>query len=158
MFILDYNFWSRNVKMSIKGSKESDSSLVSNENFSKILWPSGWALAQATWTKMAQNYFTYDVTHKKSATPNQKFFFECRLEDDSWCHWALEQLSSACGGGARILVRQPKTAGIWLKSGYDIFVDQLSKFKWNEAYNFSISFHLNKQLTLHKTQSNSRIF
>jgi len=22
-----------------------------------------------------------DVTHKKSATPNQKFFFECRLED-----------------------------------------------------------------------------
>jgi len=24
---------------------------------------------------------TYDVTHKKSATPNQKIFFECRLED-----------------------------------------------------------------------------
>jgi len=27
----------------IKGSKDSDSSLVSNENLSEILWPSGWA-------------------------------------------------------------------------------------------------------------------
>jgi len=25
-----------------------DSSLVSNENFSETLWPSGWALGQAT--------------------------------------------------------------------------------------------------------------
>jgi len=32
----------------IKGSKDSDLSLVSNENFSKTLWPSGWALGQAT--------------------------------------------------------------------------------------------------------------
>jgi len=31
--------------------------------------------------KWPKNYFTYDVTHKKSATPNQKIFFECRLED-----------------------------------------------------------------------------
>jgi len=54
----------------IKGSKDSDSSLVSNKNFSKMLWPSGWALGQVTWAKMAKNYFTYDVTHKKSATPN----------------------------------------------------------------------------------------
>jgi len=30
---------------------------------------------------MAPNYFTYDVTHKKSAIPNEKNFFECRLED-----------------------------------------------------------------------------
>jgi len=50
-------------------------SLVSNENFSEILWPSGWALGQATWAKVAQNYLTYDVSHKKSATPNQKIFF-----------------------------------------------------------------------------------
>jgi len=35
------------------------------------------ALGQVTWAK---NYFTYDITHKKSATPNQKIF-ECRLED-----------------------------------------------------------------------------
>jgi len=25
--------------------------------------------------KWPKNYFTYDVTHKKSATPNQKIFF-----------------------------------------------------------------------------------
>jgi len=31
-----------------------DSSLVSNINFSGTLWPSGWALSQATWAKMAQ--------------------------------------------------------------------------------------------------------
>jgi len=53
--------------MSIKGS---DSSLVSNENFSEILWPRGWALGQATWAKWSKNYFTDDVTHKKFATPN----------------------------------------------------------------------------------------
>jgi len=32
----------------IKGSKDSDSSTVSNENFSEILGPSGWALDQET--------------------------------------------------------------------------------------------------------------
>jgi len=32
----------------IKGSKDLDSSLVSNENFSKVVWPSGWALGQVT--------------------------------------------------------------------------------------------------------------
>jgi len=31
--------------------------------------------------KWPKSYFTYDVTHKKSATPNKKSFFECRLED-----------------------------------------------------------------------------
>jgi len=30
---------------------------------------------------MAQKLLHYDVTHKKSATPNQKIFFECRQED-----------------------------------------------------------------------------
>jgi len=32
----------------MKTLKDSDSNLVSNENFSKILWPSGWALGQTT--------------------------------------------------------------------------------------------------------------
>jgi len=36
----------------MKGSKDLDSSLVSNENFSETLWPSSWALGQATWAKM----------------------------------------------------------------------------------------------------------
>jgi len=29
-------------------AQETDSSLVSNENFNETLWPSGWALGQAT--------------------------------------------------------------------------------------------------------------
>jgi len=57
----------------IKGSKDSDSSLVSNENFSETLWPGGWALGQATWAKMAQKLLHF-WRHKISATPNQKFF------------------------------------------------------------------------------------
>jgi len=81
MFILDHNFWSRNARKSIKGSKDSDSSLVSNKNFNETLWPSGWALGQITEPKWPQNYFTYDVSHKKSASPNKKFFFECSLLD-----------------------------------------------------------------------------
>jgi len=31
----------------IKGSKDLDSSVVCNKNFSETLWPSGWALGQA---------------------------------------------------------------------------------------------------------------
>jgi len=31
--------------------------------------------------KWPQNYFTYDVTHKKFASPNQKIFVECNLLD-----------------------------------------------------------------------------
>jgi len=54
LFILDHNFWTRNARKLIKGSKDLDSSLVSNENISEILWPSGWAVGQATWAKMAQ--------------------------------------------------------------------------------------------------------
>jgi len=80
--------------------------------------------------KMSQNgpkttSLTMSLT-KNSQTPNQKFFFECRLVDP-WCIRALEQRSSTIGGGAMALVRQSKTAGFRLKSGYDIFVDQPSK-------------------------------
>jgi len=35
LFILDHNFWTRNDRKSIKGSKDSDSNLVSKENFSE---------------------------------------------------------------------------------------------------------------------------
>jgi len=48
LFILDRNFSTRNAGKSIKGSEDLYSSLVSNENFSKTLWPSGWALSQTT--------------------------------------------------------------------------------------------------------------
>jgi len=65
----------------MKGSKDSDSSLVSNENFSEILWPSGWALGQVTWAKMTQKLLHLWRHSQKNATPNLKIFFECRLED-----------------------------------------------------------------------------
>jgi len=52
LFVLDHNFSTRNARKLIKGSKDSDSSLVSNQNLCEILWPSGWALGQVTWAKM----------------------------------------------------------------------------------------------------------
>jgi len=36
------------LEKSIKGSKDSDSSLDSHENLSETLWPSSWALDQVT--------------------------------------------------------------------------------------------------------------
>jgi len=87
----------------IKGSKDSVSNLVSNENFSEILWSSGWALGQATWAKMAQKRLHLWRHSQKSTTTNEENFLECNLEDCP-IRWALEQLSSAIGGGARALV------------------------------------------------------
>jgi len=44
LFILDHNIWTRNLSKSIKVSKDSDFSLISNKNLSKILPSSGWGL------------------------------------------------------------------------------------------------------------------
>jgi len=59
----------------IKGSKDSDLSLVSNDNFSKILRPSGWALGQATWVKMAQKLLHLWRHSQKICNPQPKNFF-----------------------------------------------------------------------------------
>jgi len=64
--------------------------------------------------KWFQNYFTYDVTHKKSATPNQKFFFRVQTTRLANPFEPLKQLSCAISEGARALVKQPKTAGFRL--------------------------------------------
>jgi len=89
LFILNHKFWTRNARKSIKGSKDSDTSQVSNENFSETLWPSGWALGQATWTKMTLKVLHLWRQSQKIRTPNQKIFFECNLLD--WpirlSHW-----------------------------------------------------------------------
>jgi len=61
--------------MSIKGSKDSDSSLVSNENFREILWPSSWALGQATRAKMAQKLLHLWHHSQKIRNPYSKNFF-----------------------------------------------------------------------------------
>jgi len=79
LLILDHNLRTRNARKSIKGSKDLDWSLVSNEDFSEILWPSGWALGQVTWAKMVQKLLHLWHHSLKIHNPNQKFFFVDRL-------------------------------------------------------------------------------
>jgi len=52
---MDHNFWTRNARKFIKGLKDSDFTLVSDENFSELLESSSWALGQVTWAKMVKN-------------------------------------------------------------------------------------------------------
>jgi len=66
-----------------KGSKDSDSSVVSNENFSDILWPSSWALGQVTLAKMAQKLLHLWC----DSPPTKKLFFECRLAQSAEELW-----------------------------------------------------------------------
>jgi len=60
----------------IKGSKDSVSSLISNENFIEMLWPSGWALGQVTWAKMAQKLLHLWRHSQKICNPQPKNFFQ----------------------------------------------------------------------------------
>jgi len=73
----------------IKGLKNSDSSLVSNENFGETLWPSGWALGQATCAKMTLKLLHLWRQSQKIRILQPRFFFECNLLD--WpihlSHW-----------------------------------------------------------------------
>jgi len=57
-----------------KGSKDSNSSLVSNENLSAMLWPSGWALGQVTWAKMTQKLLHLWRHSQKFCSPQPKKF------------------------------------------------------------------------------------
>jgi len=54
-------------------------SLVSNENFSETLWPSSWALGQATWAKMTLKLLHLWRQSQKICTPNQKIFFRVQF-------------------------------------------------------------------------------
>jgi len=67
--------------LKVKGSKDSDSSLISNENFSETLWPSGWALGQAIWPKLTPKLLHLWRQSQKICMPNQKKFFQCDLLD-----------------------------------------------------------------------------
>ena len=90
MFILNHNVWTRNARKLIKVSKDSDSSLVTNENISDIFPSSGWP------DNMSQNglktYLTYDITHKK---PKTKTIFFIADSKTSPVFWGFEQLFSA---------------------------------------------------------------
>jgi len=74
LYILDHNFWTRNARKSIKGSKDSDSSLLANKSFSEILWSSGWALGQVTWAKMASKLLHLWHHSQKICNPQPKNF------------------------------------------------------------------------------------
>ena len=47
---------------------------VSNENFSETLWPSGWALGQATWAKMTLKLLHLWRNSWKTRTLQSKIF------------------------------------------------------------------------------------
>jgi len=74
LFILDHKFWTTNARKSINGSKDVESSLVSNENFRKTLGPSGWALDQDTWDKMTPKLLHLWRHSQKIRTPQPKNF------------------------------------------------------------------------------------
>jgi len=60
----------------IKGSKESDSSLVSHESLSEILPSSDWALGQVAWAKMAKNLtHLWRHSQKKTKPKIKEFLF-----------------------------------------------------------------------------------
>jgi len=69
-----HNVSTRNPSRSSKVSKDSDCSLVSNENFSEKLPSNGLGPGPGEVDQCHLKSSTYDVTHKKSATPNQKNF------------------------------------------------------------------------------------
>jgi len=75
------NFQTQNHNRSSKVSKDSDCSLVSYKNFSEILPSNGLGPGPGEVGQGGLKASTYDVTHKKSTPPNQKTFFERRLED-----------------------------------------------------------------------------
>jgi len=59
----------------MKGSKDSDSSLDSNGNFSETLWPSGWAPGRATCAKMTLKLLHLWCHSQKIRNPQPKNFF-----------------------------------------------------------------------------------
>jgi len=102
LFILDHNFSTRNARKSIKGSKDLDSSLVSYENFRETLWPSSWALGQATCANMTPKLLHLWHHSQKIHTPNQKIFF--RVQSTKLAH-PFEPLNSSPAQSAEELRR-----------------------------------------------------
>jgi len=90
-----------------KAQKTRTRALFPTKTSAKHFWPSGWALGQATWAKMTPKLLMTSLT--KNPHPNQKFFLSA-IYQTGRSVWALEQFSSAIGGGAKPLLRQPKTA------------------------------------------------
>jgi len=75
-----------------------------------------WALGQATWAKMTLKLLYLWRHSQKTRTPQAKIFFSSAIYYTGRSVWAIEQLSSAIGGGTRALVKQPKTAGFFCEN------------------------------------------
>jgi len=95
LYFFGHYFWTRNFRKPIRGSKDSDFSLVSDKNLSEILSSSDWALGQETLAKTDKNLPHLWCHSQKNET--QQFFFIANLKT---CHifWGFEQVSSAVDG------------------------------------------------------------
>jgi len=116
-------FWVRNATKLIKGSKDLDWSLVSNENFSEILWPSGWAPGQVTWAKMPLKL----LHSQKIYNPQPK---NCFWVQTTRLVESFDGLNSCLVQSAEELwhfLGNCKSAGFMLISRHYIFVDRLLK-------------------------------
>jgi len=69
----------------MKGLKDSDYSLVSNDNFSEILPSSSWALGQVTWAKMTKNLPHLRHYSQKTWNPKPKNFFSLSTQRLAKC-------------------------------------------------------------------------
>jgi len=91
LFILDHSCWTWNIRKFIKGSKDVDSSLVSNENISKILPSSGLTQVRYQQSNMAKN-LPYLWRHSQKKWNPKQFFFIIGLKI-CWVFWGFQQLS-----------------------------------------------------------------
>jgi len=71
-------FWTRNTRKPIKGSKDPDFNLISNKNLSKIFLSSGWAQGQIILAKSLVHLWCHS---QKARNPKPKIFFHYWFED-----------------------------------------------------------------------------
>jgi len=100
-------------------------SLVSDENFSEILWWLGPRPGNMSQNGQKTTLRMTSLT-KNPQLPTKNFFSSADYKT-CWIFQGFEQLCSGIGGGAVTLVRQPKTAAFRPKSEYEYIVPRLSR-------------------------------
>jgi len=74
LFTLDHNFWTRSPRRSSKASKDSDCSLVSYKNFSKVLLSNGLGLGPGEVGEGGLKVLHLQRHSQKICIPQPKFF------------------------------------------------------------------------------------
>ena len=89
MFTLDHNVWTRNPNSSSEVSKDSDCSLVSNQNIGGVLPSDGLGPGPGELRQGGLKVLHFWRHSQKIRIPNQALFFECRLKDlpSVLSHW-----------------------------------------------------------------------